>query len=122
MDRSLPPTVAHGLDRFDEVHAVALVDVYKHAEGVPDTQWIADAGDRGWCAVTQNKFIFKSPTEVGAIIGHDTKVFSLARADWPSLTQGLVIGRNFLRILNRTRQSGGCFWRISERDPLRDLP
>jgi len=121
VDRCLPPTVAQGLDRFDWIHAAALVDLYTHAEHVPDVQFLEDAGQAGWCVVTQNPKMAFNPPEADVIRQHGTHVFCLARADYPPITQGLILGRNILRIRRRIALSSGCFWRVSERDPRRDI-
>jgi hypothetical protein len=100
---------------------VALTDVYTHAEEVPDVQFLADAGQAGWCVVTQNPRMRFNDPEIDAIRRHATKVFCLTRADYPPVTQGLILGRHIMRFRRRIRGAGGCFWRVSERDPLRDL-
>ena len=109
------------MDRFDEIHAVALKDLYDDPEHVGDDQWIADAGDYGWCGLTQNPFIGKDDYERSVIIRHRTRVFSLSRADYPVVTQGLIVGRNLMRFYRRLPRDEGCFWRISERPPLKDI-
>jgi hypothetical protein len=95
--------------------------VYAEAEWVPDAVFLEDAGKAGWCVVTQNPKMGKNPPEVIAIEQHATKVFCLSRADYPPVTQGLILGRHILRMRNRIERPGGCFWRVSERDPLRDV-
>jgi hypothetical protein len=114
--------VARGLDRFTEIQAVHLDDVYDLPQSVSDVQWIGDAGDAGWIGVTQNFKIGHNEVEMETIRQHRTKVFSLCRADYPPITWGLVLGRNLLRIHRRVKRDEGCFWRISERPPIKDLP
>lgn len=96
-------------------------DVYNFPEHVEDVQWLADIGQAGWIGATQNFKIPWNPPEHDAIMRHDAKVFSLSRADLPGLTQGLIFGRNLTRIYRRESADGGCFWRISERPPRRDI-
>jgi predicted nuclease of predicted toxin-antitoxin system len=121
VDRCLPPRVAAGLDRFDWIHAVALFDVYTHDERVEDVQFIKDAGLANWCVVTQNPRMVRNQQEAAAIHRFGTQVFCLARADYSPVTQGLILGRNIMRIRRRAKVPGACFWRISEREPRRDI-
>lgn len=106
------------------MHAVSLRDLYDDhdAQRVTDVQWIADAGQEGWAALTQNFRISQNPLEREAILRNGTKIYSFPRADWNQTTQGLVVGRNLLRMFRRDQRSDGCFWRISERAPVKDIP
>lgn len=121
VDRCLPESVAVGLDKFDEIHAVHLSAVYDDALRVADTQWIKDAGRSGWVGLTQNFKLPQVQREADAIVRFGTKVFSLSRADLPAASQGLVVGHNLRRIYRRIERGGGCFWRISERGPRKDI-
>lgn len=109
------------MDKFDEIHAVALERCYDDAEHVQDVQWIADAGEHGWSVITQNFRLPQVQKESAAIQQHGTKVFCLSKADYPAITQGLIVGRNLIRIYRRSQRRPGCFWRISERPPLKDI-
>lgn len=113
--------MAKGLNRFDEIHAVHMQDIYTHPEAVQDVQWLADSGDAGWFGVTQNLNIPQVPRERAAIIAHGARVYCLARADYPPITQGLIFGRNFVRMKRANNRPGPGFWRVSERPPLRDI-
>jgi hypothetical protein len=111
------------LNKSPEIHACSLRDVYGERPGhfVEDIRWIRDCGKAGWVALTQNFTIGRTPTEVDAIEKWETKVFSLSKADLPAHEQGLIVGRNLIRMVRRTRRDGGCFWRMRLEDPLRDI-
>jgi len=104
--------------------AANLDDVYGHlpaGESVQDVEWIEDCGKRGWIAITQNHRIGHTPVEIQAITDHETRVFSLKKADLTREEVGLVFGRYFLRMTGRARRVGGCFWRIGLDGDHRDV-
>lgn len=123
VDRCLPNSLVKALNKSPEIMACHLHDVYgvKPGELVEDVQWIADCGREGWTALTQNKFMMKVPHELDAIKQHKARVFSFTAADLGSVEQGLVVGRNILRIVRRDRRNAGCFWRISLHSTRKDI-
>jgi predicted nuclease of predicted toxin-antitoxin system len=123
VDRCLPTSLVKALNKSPEITACHLHDVYgvKPGELVEDVQWIADCGREGWIVVTQNKFMKKVTRELEAIENHRTKVFSLTSADLPQSEQGLVVGRNLLRMIRRDKRDSGCFWRINLAGTRKDI-
>jgi hypothetical protein len=109
------------LNKSPEITAVSLAEVYTNGERVQDIEWIRDCGREGWIALTQNFRIAHVPHEIDAIEEFRTKVFSLTRADLPAVEQGLVFGRNLLRVIRRDRRDAGCFWRIHFEKSIKDI-
>ena len=56
-----------------QVYTVAL----EFGQGVPDEQWLQEAGSRGWIVVTRDRMIRKRPNELSALREAGVRAFAL---------------------------------------------
>ena len=86
VDRSLGRVTFPSILRDAGWKLVTLAEHY----GVPtdqdiaDTQWIADAAQRGWPILMKDKRIRYRPAEIGAVAEHGAKCFVATRGDLAS--------------------------------------
>ena len=86
------------------VHSMA--DVYPDGEDqrVADTQWIADADERGWVVLTKDERITRRPNEQAALAASQLRVFALGTKNMtgPEMAERYVANIN--RIVQRSRK------------------
>ncbi len=75
IDRSVPRGVADAVKRMRE-DVLWLEDRFPH--DVPDTEWLAMAGDEGWLVITHDTNIRTRPGERRAIVEHGVGCFILS--------------------------------------------
>jgi predicted nuclease of predicted toxin-antitoxin system len=74
IDRSVPRSVADAVKSMrDDV--LWLEDVFSH--DVPDREWLAAAGERGWLVITHDRKVRTRPGERQAIMDHSVGCFIL---------------------------------------------
>jgi len=44
---------------------------------VPDEEWIAEVGRRGWCVITRDREVMKRPAELAAVHEHGVRMFAV---------------------------------------------
>ena len=82
-----------------------------HANNMPDDEWLAKAGDRGWVVLTQD-YKFHKPGfehELEAIKGHSVQCFYFPCAKETMWEAICVFSRVHLKVIAKTHDSGGCF-------------
>lgn len=88
------------------VHSMA--DVYPDGEDqrVADTQWIAEADERGWVVLTKDERITRRPDEQAALAASQLRVFALGTQDMtgPEMAERYVANIN--RLVQRSRKQG----------------
>ena len=72
IDRSIPRGVAEAVRRMRE-DVIWLEDEFRH--DVPDEEWLAVAGQRGWLVITHDRKIRTRPGERRVIMEHGVGCF-----------------------------------------------
>lgn len=101
VDNNIGKNVAAGMSGFGE----DVVHLTEHfSEDAPDTEWLADAGNKGWFVITRDKRIRRRPLELGAVRKHSVGMFVLdgKNQDRCKLIQQVV--RNWPRIKEHARR------------------
>jgi predicted nuclease of predicted toxin-antitoxin system len=70
---------------------VAHRDVFSH--DVPDSQWIAEVGRRGWVIVTRDQEIRRRPNELNAVRDASVHLFALTSGNLSAAQTAVVICR-----------------------------
>jgi hypothetical protein len=83
---------------FPEILRMAGLAVERHrdhfAHDAPDEQWLAQAGARGWVALTHNSRIRYTPNEKAAVIRHRVRLLIIiGQASYPKLAESFVATR-----------------------------
>jgi hypothetical protein len=83
IDRSLGRrVVAKALgDAGAVVHAMADVYGERIGQGLPDEEWLRDAGKRGWFVLMKDAKIRYRPAELQVLIDHGLRAFCLTNAN-----------------------------------------
>lgn len=99
VDRSLGRIQLPTLLCESGLHLFTLAERYgiPADEGIPDTQWLADAGERGEVVLMKDTRVRYDAAEKLAIVRHGVRCFCLSRQD---LAAGLMANR-FLTDLGR---------------------
>lgn len=122
LDRCLPRTFADALKTYG-VNAYHIGDIYPNdAKHTEDTEWIADAGERGYIVLTRDLRVQRNSIEFHAVQEYGAKVFAMTAKDAPADVIGLYFGRQLPNIIRRGLRPGPAFWRIrGKEDPTRIL-
>lgn len=122
LDRCLEHRLESELAKIPLIRAVGLADMYgaAAAPSLPDTAFLADAGNHGWQVWTQNFKMWRVDDERQAIIDNGTHVFSLASAQLLPVGKAFVFGRWWTSMNRRSRRPGPCFWRLHANRIQRD--
>lgn len=101
VDNNIGKQVAAGMSGFGE-DVVHLTDHFE--ENAPDTEWLAEVGNKGWFVITRDKHIRRRPVELRAVTKHNVGMFVLAgkNQDRCKLIQQVV--RNWPRIKEHARR------------------
>ena len=88
IDRSIPRRVAEAVKKM-RGDVIWLEDEFRH--DVPDEEWLAAAGQRGWLVITHDRKIRTRPGERRAIMENGVGCFIMTyRQDLPALDGGAV--------------------------------
>lgn len=84
--------------RFPEILRDAGLTVERHRDhfrdDAADEEWLAEAGRRGWVAVTHNSRIHYTPNEKEAVIRHAVRLLVIiGQAPYPELAKSFVATR-----------------------------
>ncbi|HEV2450626.1 MAG TPA: hypothetical protein VGS62_01710 [Streptosporangiaceae bacterium] len=90
------------------------------ARELPDADWIALAGERGWVVLTRDDRLRLRPAARQAITGGKVRVFCLATAGLSFAGQASYLVANRLRIIRAARQPGPYVYSVY-RDRIRKL-
>lgn len=85
--------------RFPEILRAAGLTVERHRDhfphDAPDEDWLAEAGARGWVALTHNSRIRYTPNEKAAVIQHRVRLLVIVgQARYPELAESFVVTRH----------------------------
>jgi len=124
VDRCLPRSLVDALRKYGLQNTHHIGDIYPNdAEDTPDTEWIKDAGERGYVVLTRDIMVEKNSLEFRQIQEYKAKVFTLTAKNATKDTMGLYIGRQIQNILRRGKREGPAFWSIrGSDDPRRAIP
>lgn len=123
VDRCFSPTFAESLRKYG-VNAYHLGEVYpRGGKEVPDTEWIKDAGEKGYIVFTRDIRVQRNTIEFQAIQEHRAKVFAITARQASKETIGLYFGRQMPNIVRRGLSPGPALWRVrGDLDTVRVLP
>ena len=63
------------------VHSMADVYGERIGQGLPDEEWLRDAGTNGWVVLMKDARIRRRPAELEALISHQVRAFCLTNAN-----------------------------------------
>jgi hypothetical protein len=83
IDRSLGRHIVPDALRAAGAAIHVMADVYgeRVGQGLPDTDWLRDAGDRGWVVLMKDDKIRYRPAELEALTTSGVRVFCLTNAN-----------------------------------------
>lgn len=124
IDRSIDHRLAREVSKIPFITARGLDDVYcgDPRPSVPDSEWLAEAGQRGWMVWTQNPQIWFVDHERAAIISNRTHVFCLGSAQLVGAGKAFAYGRWWVSMYRRHRRPDPCFWRLYPDRTLKNHP
>ena len=99
-----------------------MVDAYPgRSELVKDPEWIRDAGQAGFGAITANPDMLMNVPEMADVRRHGTHIFCIANPSQTVETKAMIVGRHFVAIVNRLQRPGPCFWRLDPQGKRYDI-
>ncbi|HEY4026341.1 MAG TPA: hypothetical protein VGO86_07905, partial [Candidatus Dormibacteraeota bacterium] len=116
VDRSLGLQLAEELRSLGfAAHTLDSVYGATRAPTVEDTEWLGDAGQRGWLALTKDKRIRTNPLERERILTARAKVFCLTSGSLTGAQQRAIFIRHVHRIVARGAKPGPFVYAVSEK-------
>ena len=88
------------------VHTMASVYGEDVAQGLPDEQWLTDAGANGWIVLMKDDAIRRRPAERDALADATVRAFCLTNANLRAGEQSERFVGNLERILRRAQTPG----------------
>ena len=122
VDRSLSQVLLPGELRRAGlvVHTLAGALGDQAGRALPDAEWIALAGGRGWVVLTRDDRLRRRPAARQAITGGKVRVFCLATAGLNFSGQARYFVANRLRIIRAARRPGPYVYSVYQ-DRIRKL-
>jgi hypothetical protein len=108
VDRSLGRVVVAEAIRALGYVVHTMVDVYPDGrdQEVPDVEWIRDASDAGWVALTKDERITRYPDEQEALVQSTLRVFAIGNQHLTGPQMAAYYVTNINRIVQRARKPG----------------
>jgi hypothetical protein len=111
IDRSLGRhVVAKALrDAGAVVHAMADVYGERIGQGLPDEEWLRDAGKRGWVVLMKDAKIRYRPAELQVLIDHGLRAFCLTNANLRGVEMAARFVDNLPRVVRVAQERRGPY-------------
>jgi hypothetical protein len=108
VDRSLGRVVVAEAIRAFGYTVHTMVEVYPDGRDmeVRDVEWIRDASDAGWVALTKDERITRYPDEQEALIQSTLRVFAIGNQHLTGPEMAAYYATNINRIVQRARKPG----------------
>jgi hypothetical protein len=111
IDRSLGRLVVADALRKAGAAVHVMADVYgeRIGQGLPDEEWLRDAGERGWVVLMKDAKIRYRPAELQVVIDHDLRAFCLTNANLRGVEMADRFVQNLSRIVRIAREKPGPY-------------
>jgi PIN like domain len=108
VDRSLGRHIVPDAIRALGFTVHAMADVYPEGDDqrVSDTQWIAEADERGWVVLTKDERITRRADEQEALTNSRLRVFAIGNQHLTGPTMATYYKANIHRMVQRARKPG----------------